>query len=1150
MIKYKYTFIFLICFIAGFLFPSQAWCEIPQLKIVTATSENIIDVDNKKSQFDGLSHSNGGAVLNTTIGTQAVIMLTSFGQPFAGRAYSTSANGDLLADAESHKDKGAPFIDDDKIYDKIFRKVLIEKDENGNLDYEHLGKDENGNPIYDEDELIQAEEYYRCLLNVDPYSQEAVEGILQARLARVRKGNLVWDIRRREQLRLRLTKIEKTSTQILNDEIGILNQISDIQRKSIALLMELYSDTTNPNGPGTLLRGEGTISNPDLVNESMKVIYSTTRRFAEAEYQLGFKRVLLNYFNQGDAGNEQGRAFAVNGLLNASAYITELLRLLNPYFKDDLNGTSDVGQVIGLRNKLDELMRLMNQGYNPFGFLNDFVPFVSGSYENNNLSTFNKMHGIAKDAVDIAKTKEDNARSLEKDFLDFAKDNDEYETRLLETNLSYQQRLKSLIGTMKLPNEVEEEADVLTFLFPDKDLDGDGMTERDKARADLIAKEGLTFGSKGEISAQYDTIATAEIRVEESFNEVKNVVSHIKIINDTAQTIAGIIDNENEQVISIIEENGKKVGLLIRQKGRLQEAAIQKLNERQRRDAPLRALLGGASSVLSMFGGGEMPQYKSGNTELSPEPKCPWCLVALVAVGIGKVIQDVNSASDSASIQGQLALDTADIDAQINEVNYMERADIQSIQLEAEKQKLMADKLQEIRTVALEQANKSLNVHIAQRDLRREWTVLINKINEVGMLVADSNRMDNLLKKNQNNLTLGWIEGDARDVLTDNVLKADQAFFRAQVWCFVALRALEYYANKPPQGNGQPHIMIMSMYNNLYSARKYDDLYELLSEMQSKADSDFVFTISTTSCGERGLLSFKYDVLVPALVNYSNNGQPVEGGVSGEDYYRYLDPLSGKLYEGKKAFQAVFRNFLHQGITGTIPNRALKLVFATDLYPRYFDSYGMGGNNPFFFLEGNTAKIIGFSDSNCDGPGVEDNVQGIQVNLTGTLNSSDVKRLSLAQRGNSYLNHMPWSVDDSDFDDNGMLINPLNKVTVYSSYKQIIPTWLIGDIASGTSTAENVIGSDVIGSFRPLVNGADGGKTLVFTDRSVANDRWELVILEPQNRSFFIKLDNMLASPIPEDPSEDFLTDIQLWIGWAYRNPNANQKPGKQAKIQ
>ncbi len=85
-----------------------------------------------------------------------------------------------------------------------------------------------------------------------------------------------------------------------------------------------------------------------------------------------------------------------------------------------------------------------------------------------------------------------------------------------------------------------------------------------------------------------------------------------------------------------------------------------------------------------------------------------------------------------------------------------------------------------------------------------------------------------------------------------------------------------------------------------------------------------------------------------------------------------------------------------------------------------------------------------------------------------------------------------------------------------------------------------VIDSTVAGDTLPAMNGAAMGSsapstTFNFTDRAVANDRWELIITSIGSDPFMEALEAMLESPVPVSPLSDFVTDIQLWVGWAHR---------------
>ena len=217
--------------------PSQAWCELPDLKFAFFDSENDISRLKKHSNFNTMSVTSGGDIFEAEISTRIrVVVVGSFGQPFAGRATYPSAQDDYIQKAKNSYNSGSEFL----LNDEIIRMALVQE---GGLD--DL-RDKNGNPTYNEADLIEAEEFYRRALVIDPYNEEAVTGILLARQALVKKRNLVWDIRCREQLRLRLTDSSvpglKTGYDVLFKEIEILEELVHIQKESIKILLELFSD--------------------------------------------------------------------------------------------------------------------------------------------------------------------------------------------------------------------------------------------------------------------------------------------------------------------------------------------------------------------------------------------------------------------------------------------------------------------------------------------------------------------------------------------------------------------------------------------------------------------------------------------------------------------------------------------------------------------------------------------------------------------------------------------------------------------------------------------------------------------------------------------------------------------------------------------
>lgn len=1072
--------------------------------MATAVEENNIDVDTPKAL--GVIPLNSGGFVSATL-------VASFGQAFAGSAFSATAESEIVTQATGQYNNGAKFLN----LDDIFKKGLIDP---ANLDtLTGISGALDGIATFSEADLIAAEINYRRALLLDPFDIAAAEGILNVRRARVLKNNLVSDYYRKREFIKRYTDIDPThdtTGRVIAAEIAILENIVEVQKSNLPLLLELVGDPLF-NGPGALLRGELTGANPDIVGNIYKLLYSSAYRYAQAQYDLGQKRLLLNFFNSGGSADQTSRIFAAEQLLAAHDYITALLQVINPYVGTTLLGDSDLYRLTGQQAKLRELATLTQQGYNPFGFLPEFVPFVKAASQSDNLSTFNAMQAITATAVDTAKTKEQEVATLIDQLTAFTQTEDQFHLETEQTAASYQQRLKSLAGTVTINGN--EEADVLTAPMPDEDIDGDGKTERDKLREDLTAKYGFIFGAKGQIAEQHQILAAAKARIEQALNQMKNNVAAIADKEQEAREISGVLESTAASIINIVKSNGEKVGALIHEKGKL----LQDYEEEQLRIAEYNNK---NSATSNIFAGAVT--FAAGAYLNNPA----MALQGWTMVGSG--MNQYNASMGAFPIQSKLA----DIDARVNDIKTAEQADITLVNMQAEKAKLLINTKFAVKELVRQQANLRLDYYIAQRDYYREQNAIANRLGEIHTLLADSQRLKALAERVQGNISVGWYDQDVRDVLTNKVLIADQALMRAKVWSYVALQALSYYANLPPQASGQINAQLLPLYRQLYFSRRADDLKtEVLDKAAMLAGSDFVFNLTTTACQARGLLSLKYDVFASTNVLYDANGNPYPGGVTSEGLFRFRDPDNGVVYEGARGYQALLRKVLRDGLSGQAGSRKLTLVFATDLFPRKSEN-GVVGSNPFYLKSAVSSKVTGFQNPNCLGTGVPDNAQGIQVNLTGAIaiNSPFIK---LAQRGNSYLKHTQW--DDTDFNAQGKLNDPLKKINVYSSYQQLLPSWLIDDINPTTTSSEARIGSDVTAVFQTLRNGqGPAGKALAFTDRSVANDRWEFIIEENENANnsvFFDKLEQMLNTDVPLNPTDDFLTDIQLWTGWAYRNP-------------
>ena len=1083
---------------------SEVSAALPDFVFATAQSENIIDAASPKAS-PSMPVTSGGIVSSTLVAT--------FGETFVGQIFSQSAEADLMAQGTTKKDAGSTFL----TKDDIFKKGLISP-----LGFDTLVGTTGalaGVATYSEAALIEAELAYRRALRINPFDTAAAINILRVRQARVLKNNLISDFYRKRQFITRYTDSAPDATgRIIGNEILSLQNIANIQQGALSLLLELLADPLY-RGPGALLRGEVSLADADaaVVKYTFDLIYSTGYRFAMAQYDLGRKRLLLNFFNNGTAADLTSRAYAADQLLVAHDYLSSLLQMVAPFAGTTTLGSNDLYPLTGVQARLRELANLTKQGYNTFGFLPEFVPFVQAASQNNNLSTYNAMRGISTDAAQTALSKEQEVAIIQDQLVAFAQTEEQYHQEAVKTADTFQERLKNLAGVVWINGT--EMADIWTVGAPDTDVDGDGVTERDALRAGLSRQFGAVFGGKGQLAEQYQILASAEARIEQTFNQMKNNVDIIADKEQEAREISGVLQTQADSIINILQTNGQKVSALIREKGKL----LQDYENKQRKKQKKSNLFGGIMSIASGIAQGVVAYFTN------PNPMQYLQGVSGVASGLGQITAGVGPAS----IQSQLA----DIDAKINDIKTTEQEDITLANMTADKEKLLINTKFIVRDLVRQQANLRLDHYIAQRDYYRELAAIGHRLDEVHTLLADSERQKALAERVQGALSVGWYLQDVRDVLTNRVLVADQAFERAQVWAYITLQALAYYGNQPPQADGRMNAKLLPLYRDLYSARRSNDLTAILSRADTLANSDFLFNAGTTSCQSRGLLSLKYDVLVPTAASYGVSGQPTTGGVTSEGLFRFQDPISGVIYEGSRAYQARFRKALKDGFNsaGGAGNRSLKLVFATDLLPRKAEA-GVVGTNPFYLKTAVSSKITGFQNPNCLGIGVAENAQGIQINLTGSLpiNSPFMR---LAQRGNSYLKHTAWV--NSDFDAQNKLLDPLKKVNIYSSYQQLMPTWLIDDINPGTVT-EATIGSDVSAVAQTLKNGqGPGGKILAFTDRSVANDRWELLIEENEhanNTAFFDKLELMFNSEVPTNPSDDFLTDIQLWTGWVYRN--------------
>ena len=687
---------------------SEVSAALPDFIFATSQSENIIDAASPKIS---------PAIPVTSGGTVSPSLVASFGEPFAGQSLGQSAEADLTAKGKNSQYQGALFL----TKDDIFKKGLIDPLGLTNL----VGNTGAlaGVATYSEAALIDAELAYRRALRINPYDTQAALGILRLRQTRVVKNNLVSDFYRKREFITRYTDSAADATgRVISYEISYLQNIAGIHQGSLPLLLELLGDPLF-HGPGALLRGEISLSDADaaVVKYTFDLIYSAGYRLALAQYDLGHKQLLLNFFNNGTSADQKSRNYAADQLLIAHDYLNALLQMVAPFAGTSPFGSNDLYNLTGMLGRLRELASLTRQGYNPFGFLPEFVPFAQASSHDSNLSTYNSMRGLAADATQISLTKEQEVAIVQDQLVAFAQTEDQYYQETVKTADTFQERLKTIAGVVQV-NGVEM-ADIWTVGSPDTDVNGDGITERDALRADLAKRNpGTIFGAKGQMAEQYQVLAAAEARIEQTFNQMKNNVDIIADKEQEAREISGVLQSQADAIINIMQTDGQKVSALILERGKLQ----QDYEEKQRKQQQKSSLFGGIASIAGGIAQGIVGAYTNNPAGFLQGVSGVASGIAQIAAGVGP-----------ASIQSQLA----SIDAQINDIKTAEQVDITLATMSADKEKLLINTKFVVRDLVRQQANLRLDYYIAQRDYYRELAAISNRLAEVQTLLADSERL-------------------------------------------------------------------------------------------------------------------------------------------------------------------------------------------------------------------------------------------------------------------------------------------------------------------------------------------------------------------------------------------------------------------------
>ncbi|MFK8030231.1 MAG: hypothetical protein AB8G18_08315 [Gammaproteobacteria bacterium] len=1060
--------------------------------------------------------------------------------PSVSHGSATGELGYLLSQADRAFDIGAAFLCDDN--ENIFRSGLL--DQSDPEWRESLIGLVDGLPTYDAAALAEAEGFYNCALDLDPGNEAAIEGVLNVRHALAFKANLVSDTLQRNQFLNRFESAAPGSasqTLLVSQEISLIQDAISELDGTISSILGLYA-SSDVNGPGAVLRGDIELSNNDLVKKTLRTLFGSLSRIADYESALSHAKIDQGFYLE--VGTDS-RDSILDALENSQARLTLAMQIIIPFINESTFDLPEPGEsdstvdeltnqaaILGVNRaigELGELSELLRQGYNPFGFVPDFVPFVRANGQDDNLDTFNEMRLVADGAIGDLRVNEaticgacdGNVGGLLAQLRQFASSEGQYEDRLNALETTYEQRLRTLVGDVVFEGRIQ--ADIYTFLYPDVDLDGDGISERDERRIQL-STSGYNFssGNKGQIGEQYGIIGTAELRAEDTLDQMSDLVERMELLEAEAQELADLDLDTADYIFERLTADGERVSLLIKQRGYVQQAAADKAAK----DAKRRSLL---SSTIGLVGA-----VASGN------------VVALVSAGTA-----FRNAALSSSRSGSSAGQVGVIDAQINDIRTLQQADIVVSNAASSAEGRLIKAGYAMYNLALSQNNLALSYAVAQRDIDREINALGRQVAEVTSLISDLERSRALLERNDQNVVVGWDNEDVRDTLSDSIVKSEQALKRAKVWSYVTLRALDYYANLPPnESTGQPDGVLLDLYQRIYLARRSEELAYVSTTMDTLARTQFLFSQGTTSCGSQSQISMKNDIFASHPVFYD----PVTGDETGTadiGVFEYYSSHEGRTFTGAVARAVLFRDELRRNLRGDLDddgdliNRTLEIRFNTNLFPPQLDSPEFRATNPFYLKSAKTAKITGFENPNCGGDGSS---PGIQIDfLTDTVfvdpvtgAQANAPAVRIFQEGNSYLKHTGWDADDFTDSSQSQLEEPMENLTVFTAYEQLLPTWLIGDINTGSSLVERTIGSAVSDTIIGLISGSEVGegpnRSLAFTDRSVANDAWRIVIEESDstNDQFFAALQNMLDAPIEEIPQ--FLNDIQLDIGWASRN--------------
>lgn len=977
-------------------------------------------------------------------------------------------------------------------------------------------------------DLLEAERQYVSLIAARPYDDAGVIGLLECRIRLATAYNLAADRLLLDLYKYRYTVTEASDmgTAILAQETNLLRQAVSYATTSGQAMLSLYADPQF-RGVGAFLRREllpppGGALDAKLA-EATRIATESGRRLAEIRLKLVEKRLILGFYQAGQ------RDLALEELTDLQSWLMEAVRVIAAFSETTGFGATGVGVLYSRFEQAKKLESDIRAGYNHLGFHPDFVPFLEGIDLQDQRSTVRKLKDWAAGTVlPLAKQDEQNT---ENSRAEFTTARTQYETRVREIKNSGYDRLKALCGVIQNPNpsstQPPYEPDLFTFLSPD-------TTTRASQVAELLP--GWSVTSYGQISIQYQNIENAHTRIEQAVNDIENLVREMEIHEETAQTIAGNMDLVAELYLA----NGQKIGLLTRQKGILQQQKALEAANKARKNSRFGKGVDLFNSAAKKVPGGKitvtaalayvaicypgvatgMLSFMSGTPPPVPAGPPP---VAAAQAAQGATQMGINlideyfkfkNTLDQAKISGQLAIDQADIDAQIEEIRAIERAQV----VYAEKRNMLARTEEQLKILALRQANLGLALQIAQRDAIKEEMQLANMIGEAVSLMADISRS---LRQEDELSRDSWCP-DWRAVFYASQTDAEASFRWAQGACFMVLRALDYHLNQSQN--------LQTDYQLLYRARRVRDLELVLASVEQH----LVLSQIAVSPPAQATLSLKYDLLSRQPVSGDLiNGNPTE--IPGSTNFTYIDRVTGQVVSGAFAYQARLRDFLKSNLTreprtGGGYRYVLEFAFATDLLPAPPPKEMTNGGgfyilpsreNPFWD-SGLTVNQVVLGQVFSEYPESQ-TYQGTTVNLTGTGLPTTACKVRLSMAGNLY-QRKAFSPDD-----------PTVGIVAYSTYNQQFPNSL--KLSSDTTPPPFYSFSSLRTAVcSAKVNGMQVGgvnpRVLAFTDRAVACDRWVCRITTDDgggNAEFLGNLYNRVEQPATQF---NYVTDLQFQIGW------------------